>query len=285
MNYLKLMRPKHYIKNFLIFLPLLFSGKLLNFSNILITLGGVICFSLMASSIYIINDIKDKDKDRKHKTKCNRPIASRKISVKNAIIFMFILLILVTVLVIVMNLSILSIGFLALYFILNLAYSLGLKNIPLIDIIILVSGFVIRVLFGASILSITVSNWLYLTVIAISFYLGLGKRRNEIMKTGSNTRKVLKYYTKEFLDKNMYMFLSMTIIFYSLWTTDVDIVSKSNNLLIWTVPLVIVICMRYSMNIEGESDGDPVEVIMHDKVIISLVFLYALSLITILYIL
>lgn len=285
MNYLKLMRPKHYIKNFLIFLPLLFSGKLLNLSNILITLGGVICFSLIASSIYIINDIKDKDKDRKHKTKCNRPIASGKISVKNAIIFMFVLLILVTILVIVMNLSILSIGFLALYFILNLAYSLGLKNIPLIDIIILVSGFVIRVLFGASILSITVSNWLYLTVIAISFYLGLGKRRNEIMKTGSNTRKVLKYYTKEFLDKNMYMFLSMTIIFYSLWTTDVDIVSKSNNLLIWTVPLVIVICMRYSMNIEGESDGDPVEVIMHDKVIISLVFLYALSLITILYIL
>ena len=285
MNYLKLMRPKHYIKNFLIFLPLLFSGKLLDLSNILITLGGVICFSLMASSIYIINDIKDKDKDRNHKTKCNRPIASGKISVKNAIIFMFVLLILVTVLVIVMNLSILSIGFLALYFILNLAYSLGLKNIPLIDIIILVSGFVIRVLFGASILSITVSNWLYLTVIAISFYLGLGKRRNEIMKTGSNTRKVLKYYTKDFLDKNMYMFLSMTIIFYSLWTTDIDIVSKSNNLLIWTVPLVIVICMRYSMALEGESDGDPVEVIMHDKVIISLVFLYALSLITILYIL
>lgn len=285
MDYLKLMRPKHYIKNFLIFLPLLFSGKLLDFSNILKTLGGVICFSLIASSIYIINDIKDKDKDRKHKTKCNRPIASGKISVKNAIIFMVVLLILVTVLVIAMNFSILSIGLLLLYFILNLVYSLGLKNVPLIDIIILVSGFVIRVLFGASILSITVSNWLYLTVMALSFYLGLGKRRNEIMKTGSNTRKVLKYYTKEFLDKNMYMFLSMTIIFYSLWTSDVDIVSKSNNLLIWTVPLVIVICMRYSMDIEGESDGDPVEVIMHDKVIISLVFLYALSLITILYIL
>ena len=105
MDYLKLMRPKHYIKNFLIFLPLLFSGKLLDFSNILKTLGGVICFSLIASSIYIINDIKDKDKDRKHKTKCNRPIASGKISVKNAIIFMVVLLILVTVLVIAMNFS------------------------------------------------------------------------------------------------------------------------------------------------------------------------------------
>ena len=232
MEYIKLMRPKHYIKNFLIFLPLLFSGKLLSLSNILITLGGVICFSLVASSIYIINDIKDREKDRQHKTKCKRPIASGKISVRNALIFMFFLLIIVALLVIVLDFSLLSIGFLGLYFLLNLFYSLGLKDVPLVDIIILVSGFVIRVLFGASLLAITVSNWLYLTVIAISFYLGLGKRRNEIVKNGSKTRKVLKYYTKEFLDKNMYMFLTMTIIFYSLWTTDLSIVSKSNNLLI-----------------------------------------------------
>ncbi|HIS38625.1 MAG TPA: UbiA prenyltransferase family protein [Candidatus Onthousia faecavium] len=285
MEYIKLMRPKHYIKNFLIFLPLLFSGKLLSLSNILITLGGVICFSLVASSIYIINDIKDREKDRQHKTKCKRPIASGKISVRNALIFMFFLLIIVALLVIVLDFSLLSIGFLGLYFLLNLFYSLGLKDVPLVDIIILVSGFVIRVLFGASLLAITVSNWLYLTVIAISFYLGLGKRRNEIVKNGSKTRKVLKYYTKEFLDKNMYMFLTMTIIFYSLWTTDLSIVSKSNNLLIWTVPLVIIIAMKYSMDIEGESDGDPVEVIVHDKVIMALGLVYVLCLIMILYVL
>lgn len=285
MNYLKLMRPKHYIKNFLIFLPLLFNGGLLNFSNILVTFGGFVCFSLIASSIYIINDIKDKDKDKKHKTKCHRPIASGKISVKNAIVFMIFLLVLVIALIIAIDFSLLSIFLLMLYFILNLAYSLGLKNVPLVDIIILVSGFVIRVLFGASLLSIEVSNWLCLTVIAASFYLGLGKRRNELLKSNGKTRSVLKYYTKEFLDKNMYMFLAMTIIFYSLWTTDSAIVIKNNNLLIWTVPLIIVIFMRYSMNIEGDSDGDPVEVVMHDKVMLVLSLLYALSLITILYVL
>ena len=112
MEYIKLMRPKHYIKNFLIFLPLLFSGKLLSLSNILITLGGVICFSLVASSIYIINDIKDREKDRQHKTKCKRPIASGKISVRNALIFMFFLLIIVALLVIVLDFILLSLGFL-----------------------------------------------------------------------------------------------------------------------------------------------------------------------------
>ncbi len=285
MEYLKLMRPKHYIKNFLIFLPLLFSGKFFSLSNLLITLGGVLCFSLVASSIYIINDIKDKEKDKKHKTKCKRPIAAGKISVRNALIFMVCLLIIVALLVIILNFSLLSIGYLGLYFLLNLLYSLGLKNVPLVDIVILVSGFVIRVLFGASLLAITVSNWLYLTVIAISFYLGLGKRRNEIVKNGSKTRNVLKYYSKDFLDKNMYMFLTMTIIFYSLWTTDLSIVSKSNNLLIWTVPLVIIICMKYSMDIEGESDGDPVEVIVHDKAIMALGLVYVLFLIMILYVL
>ena len=83
----------------------------------------------------------------------------------------------------------------------------------------------------------------------------------------------------------MYMFLTMTIIFYSLWTTDLSIVSKSNNLLIWTVPLVIIIAMKYSMDIEGESDGDPVEVIVHDKVIMALGLVYVLCLIMILYVL
>lgn len=170
-----------------------------------------------------------------------------------------------------------------LYFVLNLIYSFGAKNIPILDIVILVSGFFIRVLFGATLLNISVSNWLYLTVIAVSFYLGLGKRRNEIIKSGVKSRKVLEYYNKDFLDKNMYMCLAMTIVFYSLWTTDSAVVLKNNNLLIWTVPMIIVIAMKYSMNIEGNSDGDPVEVIMKDKVLIFLGLIYVISLFIILY--
>lgn len=283
MSYIKLMRPKHYIKNFLVFLPLLFSGMFFDKNNILTCLLGFICFSLLASTIYIINDIKDKDKDKMHKTKCNRPIASGKVSVKNAIILDILLITIIVLICILGNFNALSISLALLYFILNLIYSFGAKNIPILDIIILVSGFFIRVLFGATLLNITVSNWLYLTVIAISFYLGLGKRRNEIIKSGVNYRKVLKYYNKDFLDKNMYMCLTMTIVFYSLWTTDSVIVLKNNNLLIWTVPLIIIIAMKYSMNIEGDSDGDPVEVIMKDKVLIALGLIYMISLFVILY--
>ena len=243
MNYIKLMRPKHYMKNFLVFLPLLFSGNFFDKSNIITCLLGFVCFSLLASTIYIINDIRDKDKDKKHKTKCNRPIASGKISVKNAIIFDILLIIVIAFICMFGKFNLLSICLVILYFIINLIYSFGAKNVPILDIVILVSGFFIRVLFGATLLNITVSNWLYLTVIAISFYLGLGKRRNEIIKSGAKSRKVLEYYNKEFLDKNMYMCLTMAIVFYSLWTTDSAVVLKNNNLLIWTVPIVIIIAM------------------------------------------
>lgn len=283
MNYIKLMRPKHYMKNFLVFLPLLFSGNFFDKSNIITCLLGFVCFSLLASTIYIINDIRDKDKDKKHKTKCNRPIASGKISVKNAIIFDILLIIIIAFVCMFGKFNLLSICLVILYFIINLIYSFGAKNVPILDIVILVSGFFIRVLFGATLLNITVSNWLYLTVIAISFYLGLGKRRNEIIKSGAKSRKVLEYYNKDFLDKNMYMCLTMAIVFYSLWTTDSAVVLKNNNLLIWTVPIVIIIAMKYSMNIEGNSDGDPVEVIMKDKILILLGLIYVISLFVILY--
>lgn len=283
MNYIKLMRPKHYMKNFLVFLPLLFSGNFFDKSNIITCLLGFVCFSLLASTIYIINDIRDKDKDKKNKTKCNRPIASGKISVKNAIIFDILLIIVIAFICMFGKFNLLSICLVILYFIINLIYSFGAKNVPILDIVILVSGFFIRVLFGATLLNITVSNWLYLTVIAISFYLGLGKRRNEIIKSGAKSRKVLEYYNKEFLDKNMYMCLTMAIVFYSLWTTDSAVVLKNNNLLIWTVPIVIIIAMKYSMNIEGNSDGDPVEVIMKDKILILLGLIYVVSLFVILY--
>ena len=285
MDYIRLMRPKHYIKNFLIFLPLIFSGLFLNFNNLIKTSEGFLLFCLTTSIIYIINDINDKEKDKKHITKKNRPIASGRVSVKNAVMEIVVLFIITVILFFIFKIPISSLCFLISYFVFNLGYSLGLKNVPILDILLLVSGFVIRVLYGASILSITVSNWLYLSILAISFYLGLGKRRNEIEKNGKKSRKVLEYYSKEFLDKNMYMFLCMSIIFYSLWTTDIKVVSENNNLLIWTIPIVITICIKYSMNIQGDSSGDPIEVILKDKVIMLLGLMLALLIFLILYVL
>lgn len=284
MEYIKLMRPKHWIKNLLVFLPLVFSGSLFKGSNFYICLFGYICFNLVASCVYIMNDIKDKEKDKKHATKCNRPIASGKVSVRNAIIELFLLLIISVIIIWYFNIPVFSILLLLLYFIINVGYSFGLKNVPILDVFIVASGFLIRVLFGATLLDLNVSNWLYLAILTLSFFMALGKRRNEVEKNGDKARLVLKYYSKDFLDKNMYMFLSMAIIFYSLWATDKTMVEYSDNQLIWTIPIVMLLCMKYSMNIEGNGDGDPVEVIMNDKVIIVLGLVLVILLFLILYI-
>ena len=272
-HYLKLMRVHHYIKNLLIFTPLIFGGLFFSSDLLLLTVIGFISFSLVASSIYIINDIQDVEADRLHPTKKSRPLAMNAISITNAkILFVMLLLIVIGLQIVFFNDSIWPLVVLVTYFILNILYSNGLKHYPIIDISILVSGFVLRVLYGSSITSIEISNWLYLTVLMMSFYLALGKRRNELKRQNSTSRKVLQYYNQDFLDKNMYMCLALTIGFYSLWTVDpVTILRLSNEYLVWTVPIVILICMKYSLNIERDSDGDPVEVIMKDKIVLSLI--------------
>lgn len=280
-KYLKLIRAKHWIKNLLIFLPLIFSQNI-NSRNILLTILGFISFSFASSTIYIINDIKDKEKDQNHPTKKNRPIAAGTISVPNALILAILLLILTIAILIYLSAfnKFISI-YIITYILINIMYSFGLKNIPLLDVFILALGFLIRVLYGGALINVEVSTWLFLTVLSISFYLGLGKRRNELMaqKNPENiTRNVLKYYNKEFLDKNMYMCLSMTIIFYSLWCQDLN-----SKYIMWTIPLVLLICMKYSLNIETGTSGDPVEVLLKDKILLILIGLYGLLTITVLY--
>lgn len=284
-NYIKLMRPKHYIKNFLIFFPLVFSG---NFFQKELLGSCIMCFfafCLSASIVYIINDIKDKEKDKLHEKKKNRPIASGKVSVKNAIVLAILLFFLSYFFQVLASNKLLDFSYLyiLLYIILNIGYSLGLKNVPLLDVAILVSGFLIRVLYGASIVDVEISNWLYLTVISAAFYLGFGKRRNEIKKVGNKSREVLKYYNKDFLDKNMYMCLSLTIVFYALWTVDPINVVKASNMLVWTVPFIMLILMKYSMNIENDSFGDPVNVVLEDKVLIITIILYGITVMSLIY--
>lgn len=284
-NYIKLMRPQHYIKNFLIFFPLIFSGQFFNLEKLASTLFAFLAFSFCASVVYIINDINDKEKDCLHEKKKNRPIASGSVSVKNAIIFA-ILLFLISIFFEYLSVSkIFHISFIYLfnYLFINILYSLGLKNIPLIDIFILAMGFLIRVVFGASTLNIEVSNWLYLTIMAVAFYLGLGKRRNEIKRSGNKSREVLKYYNESFLDKNMYMCLSLSIVFYALWTVDSNNVIKFGNKLVLTVPFIILILMKYSLNIESDSLGDPVDLVLSDKTLFILILLYGIVVMTMIY--
>lgn len=276
-DYIKLIRPKHYLKNILIFLPLIFSGHFFNIELLKISLFGFFSFCMAASTIYIVNDIKDREKDKMHDIKKNRPIASGKISVKKAVVLSIITFI-IAMFFQFLTQKIFGFIFVVLYVIMNIAYSFKLKDIPLIDISIIVIGFLIRVLYGAYLINVEVSNWLLLTVISISFYLALGKRRNEIKKNGCNSRKVLKYYTVDFLDKNMYLSLTLALTFYSLWCND-----NVNEKLIWTVPLAIMTCMKYSMIVEDDSYGDPVDVILSNISLLILLFILGISLFGVLY--
>lgn len=281
--YIKLFRCKHYIKNLLILVPLVCSGQFFNYPSILVRLlFAFICFCCLASSIYITNDILDRPKDIKHPKKCHRPVAKGIIKVKTAAILAGMLLLfslfLATWLSIQSSFAVISV--LLVYYFFNIAYSIKLKHIPIIEVAILASGFLIRVLFGGFVTGIEVSSWLYLTILSISFYLGLGKRRNEMEQLSqNNTRKVLKHYNQRFLDRNMYMFLTLTLCFYSLWAME------QGNWALWSIIIVIIGCMRYSLIVEGTSDGDPTEVILKDKQLILIAMIYGLYMITTIYIL
>ena len=283
-HYLKLMRVHHYIKNGLVFAALACSGQLFNLEKLASCIAAFVAFCMVSSVVYIVNDIRDQEKDRKHPTKRNRPIAAGTVSVKSAG-GLAIVLLSIAIICNALTFNVTSTLLLVLYLVLNLAYSFGLKNVPIVDISILVAGFLIRILYGALVTEITISNWLYLTVLALSFYFALGKRRNELKNIGDGeTRQVLKIYPISFLDKNMSMCLTLANVFYALWSMDEKTQSFYNNdYLIFTVPIVLLITMKYSMNIEGESDGDPVEVLLHDKILLALCALYLAIMVMILY--
>ena len=276
-EYIKCLRPHHWIKNILVFLPVIFNRSLFDGELAIKAVVGIAAFSFAASAIYILNDMMDYEKDRAHPVKCRRPIASGKVRKEIAAVIGIVL----TLLAMAVSWKIagvMAVAMLFLYAVINVGYSMGLKNCPIVDVVILVMGFLLRIFYGSAVTGIEISNWLYLTIIAFAFYFGLGKRRNELAGSGGKTRKVLQYYNNNFLDKNMYMCVALGIMFYSLWT-----IEHTSRFLVWSVPMVLVIRMKYSLDIEGRSDGDPVEVLVHDKVLVIMCLVYGLAVLGMLY--
>lgn len=270
-KYLQLIRVKHWIKNILIFIPLICSG-LLTYNNLLLCICGFFAFNFVSSFIYIINDIKDIEKDKLHPRKKERPLASGKIKKKTAIIIAIIMVILAITINSVIMKSIFNIPliFLIAYIIINIFYSCGFKNIAIVDIVLLATGFVLRIYYGASIIGIEVSNWLFLTIMSASLFLGLGKRKKELINN-KESRKVLKEYNEAFLDKFQYLCLTLTIVFYSLWTIEQDIKYLS-----FSIPILIIIFMKYSLNIEKNNEGDPTTILYQDRILLLLCFVYGI---------
>lgn len=277
------MRPKHWIKNILVFVPMFFSHETPPSQLLYFCILAFLSFSFISSAIYVINDINDIEADKQHPTKRTRPLASGRISKFQATLILLICLVLSILITMYISYTIKSIApalVILAYLILNIGYSLYLKQMPIIDVGILASGFFLRVLMGSFVTSTPLSEWMYLVVIFGSLFLGLGKRRNEAKNIDQNhttTRKSLSKYNYNFLDKNMYLCLSATIVFYCLWCTNVDMTY------LLSLPIFIYIMMRYSLIVEGESDGDPVEVLSHDMGLKVSAVIYIIAMVLLLY--
>ncbi len=279
-EYFKLFRIPQWIKNFFVFVPLIFSQNLLKSNYLLITLFAFLIFSLASSLVYIVNDIVDIEADKAHPQKKNRPLASGKINIKSALTSAIIL-----AMIIIFSLFFFNLHFaytVAAYFLLNIFYSFVLKQIVLLDIFSIAAGFMLRVLAGAYVINVEISSWLILTTMFISLFLGIMKRRTELVLSENDnvavTRKVLVHYSKEFTDQMATVAAAAVIICYALYTVatrTVTVFGTEN--LIYTTPFVVFGIFRYMflvyMNKQGENTT---EVLIKDLPMILNIILYVL---------
>lgn len=258
-DYLRLLRPKQWIKNVFVFPPLIFSIHFLNISDIQKALLAFVAFCLASSCVYIMNDIFDREADAKHPVKKNRPLASGAVSLHNALFIIFVLLFLSALII----LQIPQIVYPLLgYVILNIFYNLSLKHIPIVDIFSIAVGFVLRVVVGTVAIAVPSSDWMLLTVMALALFLASVKRRQELVNQGVAMRKSLSGYNVAFLDKCIVMFALSSFIFYTLY------VALKNPVLIYT-PIVVLFCLlRYMLIINDGKGEDPSEDLFKDKLIL-----------------
>lgn len=280
------MRPKEWSKNLLVFSGLIFSQSLFEKNHLLLSLGSFVAFCLVSSGIYYLNDLSDVEKDKLHPTKKNRPIASGVLSVNLARVVMVLLF--VSGFILALTLSYPFTFALAIYLILNVGYSLGLKNAVILDVLIISSGFVIRAIAGALALNVEASAWLVLCTSMVALLVGFGKRRHELVLLEENAgshRASLNDYSLQFLDSMMTICGGAGVVCYALYTMSDDTVSRfhTKNLLI-TLPFVIYGVFRYLFLIHKRKEGgDPVHLLFHDRPTLLNILLWVIAVCLVIY--
>ncbi|MBN1523326.1 MAG: decaprenyl-phosphate phosphoribosyltransferase [Spirochaetales bacterium] len=288
-DYIRLLRVKHWIKNMFVLIPLIFSKKFLLadqlFEGLLASGLVFVLFCLGSSFSYIINDIVDRKKDREHPVKKSRPLASGKVSVRTAGILAGGVLAICIAAVLFTDIRVM-IAF-GCYILLILSYSFFLKHFVIADVIVIAVGFIIRIIAGALAIDVGVSNWLLLSALFLSLFLGFGKRRHDLLLLENKTahRPVLDHYTVPLLDSLITVSVALVIITYSLYTLSEDTAERFNtSYLIYTVPLVVFGIFRYLYILyKKEGGGDPADIVLCDKSIVIVVALWGLLIIGILF--
>jgi 4-hydroxybenzoate polyprenyltransferase len=268
--FLRLLRPRQWLKNAFVLAPLMFTASFLDPDSLYKAFFAAFLFCLVSSSVYIVNDLHDVEADRQHPEKAaRRPLASGAVPKKAA----FCLLGFLTALLAVGCLFLPDvIPAIVAYALLNLAYTFVLKNLPVVDIFSIASGFVLRVLAGADALDVPLSSWMFITSLCLALFLAAVKRRQELAQSGADGREVLKKYSVALIDRYAEMSATGALVFYSLF-----VVSSRPQLAV-TVPLVLFGLFRYWYVVETLDGGEsPTEALLSDAMLFLTVFLWIVA--------
>ena len=276
-NIIKLFRIEQYIKNFFIFAPLFFSFQF-TFTNFISALLAFLLFSLMASSVYILNDIFDVKEDVLHPNKKIRPIASNLITTNTAYFLSILLAIIALMGSYILNINIFYV--LIIYLSINILYSAKLKYIPIIDIIIIAFGFVLRLFVGGYAINEMITNWIIALTFILSIFIALAKRREDIqlLLDGKETRRNVRFYNIEILNQSLKLLSVLIILIYLLFTLSPEVIIKFTDKIYMTIIFVITGLYRYLyLTLVKNHSGDPTKIFLTDRILQITIIAWLLS--------
>ena len=286
---IKVARPTHWIKNLFVFLPVFFGGGLLNTSEAVSAALTFLSFSLAASAIYCLNDIIDVNADRAHPVKCKRPIASGAITIPQAYGMMALSMLVSIVLMFLLPAGqTKTIFVIVAYFLINVAYCLRLKDYAIIDVCIIASGFVLRILAGGYATGVQLSKWIVLMTFLLTLFLALAKRRDDVLRmntTGQAPRANTSRYNLTFINQAITITAGVMLVCYVMYTVSPEIIAQfATDKLYLTSILVILAILRYlQISFVDEKSGDPVKVALSDRATQLILLAWLLSFLVIIY--
>lgn len=283
---IKLIRPHQYIKNLFIFLPLFFALQIGNVDLLVKALLAFIAFSLTASAIYILNDYHDIEEDRQHPKKRKRPLASGEITKAQARVIMAVLALVGFSLMATLSLD--AVGILIAYIVMNIAYSLRLKHVAIVDITLIAVGFVLRLFIGAVVTGIPLSMWIVVMTFLLALFLALAKRRDDVLiylDTGKKMRRVIDGYNLQFLDIAMAIMASVVIVAYTIYTTSPEVVARMQSPYLYLTALFVILgVLRYlQIAFVFQDSGSPTKIVLKDRFMQLVLLGWALTFTWILY--
>ncbi len=282
-----LSRPLQWVKNLFVFVPLFFSGRLMSFTNWDELVWTFIAFSLVSSSIYVINDSIDAKEDRLHPLKCHRPIACGAVSVRTAaVVAMAYLLASGVIAWLLLGAKVTAI--IGAYFVMNLAYCLKLKQIAILDILIISIGFVLRILVGGVAADIVLSYWIVLMTFLLTLFLALAKRRDDVLiyeREQIKARSNISHYNMTFVNQSMSVISAVMIVCYVMYTVSPEVVTRLDTHYLYLTTLFVVAgVLRYmQISFVEQQSGDPTKVLLRDYFLKFCVLAWAVSFLIILY--